>query len=459
VFLAVGGPKLEDNVASTHDDIFGKYKLYSGIAIGGVLLALVLDSCSGPDDETMAETGDPAAPVAQTAAVDSNSVEKNLEPVEKLAVVDKSAPPAAARSGEAVYQAACIACHAAGVLNAPKLEPGAWDERIAKGIDGLTHSAINGLNAMPPRGGNPDVTDEEITAAINYMLSTSGYELAAADSASTTATQADSTDASATDAKAAAPQAPQPVAAMQEAPAKPEAPVAPQAPEQNAAQQMAQTDTGGQKYLKEGALGQQVYQNTCFTCHDVGVAQAPVIGDSAAWQQRAGAGLDALYNSALNGKGLMPPKAGNASLSREQVIAAVDYMLATAGVSAAAAAPAAEQAQTESAPATQQAAAEAAAAETPAAPAAEAAPAAVQATIDGEKIYRGLCFSCHDGGIAGAPKLGDKAAWEPRIATGLDALHNSTLNGKGVMPAKGGNPALSDDEIRAAVDWMVQQSQ
>lgn len=76
---------------------------------------------------------------------------------------------------------------------------------------------------------------------------------------------------------------------------------------------------------------------------------------------------------------------------------------------------------------------------------------------DGEKIYKGLCFSCHDMGVAGAPKLGDKAAWAPRIATGMDALHASSLKGKNAMPAKGGNPALSDAEVAASVDWMVAQ--
>ena len=79
------------------------------------------------------------------------------------------------------------------------------------------------------------------------------------------------------------------------------------------------------------------------------------------------------------------------------------------------------------------------------------------AKIDGEKVYKGLCMSCHDAGVAGSPKLGDKAAWEPRIATGMDALYEATIKGKGVMPAKGGNPALSDDEVKAAVDYMVEQ--
>ncbi|SEA63022.1 Cytochrome c5 [Thiothrix caldifontis] len=83
---------------------------------------------------------------------------------------------------------------------------------------------------------------------------------------------------------------------------------------------------------------------------------------------------------------------------------------------------------------------------------------AAAGAVDGEKVYKGLCFSCHDMGVAGSPKLGDKAAWGPRIATGMDALYTTSLNGKGAMPAKGGNPALSDAEVKAAVDWMVSKA-
>lgn len=80
------------------------------------------------------------------------------------------------------------------------------------------------------------------------------------------------------------------------------------------------------------------------------------------------------------------------------------------------------------------------------------------AAVDGEKVYKGLCMSCHDTGLLNSPKLGDKAAWEPRIATGMDALYTSALNGKNTMPAKGGNPALSDAEVKAAVDYMVEKA-
>ena len=85
--------------------------------------------------------------------------------------------------------------------------------------------------------------------------------------------------------------------------------------------------------------------------------------------------------------------------------------------------------------------------------------AAPTAGIDGEKIYRSICFSCHDVGIANSPKLGDTAAWAPRLAAGQETLYTHSLQGFNAMPAKGGNPALSDDEVKAAVDWMASQAQ
>jgi cytochrome c5 len=84
------------------------------------------------------------------------------------------------------------------------------------------------------------------------------------------------------------------------------------------------------------------------------------------------------------------------------------------------------------------------------------------AVIDGKKIYNGMCVACHGAGIAGAPRVGDKGAWAERIDKGASTLYANAINGvqgsSGVMPAKGGNPALSDDEIKAVVDYMVAQS-
>ncbi|MFV1973003.1 MAG: cytochrome c5 family protein [Thiohalobacterales bacterium] len=79
------------------------------------------------------------------------------------------------------------------------------------------------------------------------------------------------------------------------------------------------------------------------------------------------------------------------------------------------------------------------------------------AAVDGQKIYQASCQACHDAEVAGAPKLGDKAAWAPRITKGNDALLASVKNGLNAMPPKGGCMGCSDDELRAAMDYMVEQ--
>ncbi len=73
----------------------------------------------------------------------------------------------------------------------------------------------------------------------------------------------------------------------------------------------------------------------------------------------------------------------------------------------------------------------------------------------GKKTFDAVCTACHTAGVAGAPKFGDKAAWAPRIKTGKDALYNAALHGLNAMPPKGGNPSLSDADVKAAVDYMV----
>ncbi len=84
--------------------------------------------------------------------------------------------------------------------------------------------------------------------------------------------------------------------------------------------------------------------------------------------------------------------------------------------------------------------------------------AAQASAASGKEVYDTTCAACHGAGIAGAPKVGDKAAWAPRVATGAKAMHASAIKGKGVMPAKGGNAALSDADVAAAVDYMIAQS-
>lgn len=223
--------------------------------------------------------------------------------------------------------------------------------------------------------------------------------------------------------------------------------------------------------------GAEVSAAACDACHVAGVLGAPKIGDAAAWSQRLGAegGLDGLTASAIKGKGQMPPK-GGAMVSDGEIRAAIEHMLKESGVDAAASAstePAAaepvtaEPATTESASAgpveaVQQMADDAAdaaqamvatvmPAEQPAAP-------ALAADLDlakGKQIYDMACFVCHLTGAAGAPKLGDKAAWEPRLPQGMDALFANSINGKNAMPPKGGRVDIADEDIKAAVAYMV----
>jgi cytochrome c5 len=96
---------------------------------------------------------------------------------------------------------------------------------------------------------------------------------------------------------------------------------------------------------------------------------------------------------------------------------------------------------------------------------AEATPAAAAAPAEnvlGKKVYGNVCSMCHASGAAGSPKPGDKADWGPRIAQGKDMLYKHALEGytgaKGVMPARGGSAALSDEDVKAAVDFMADQS-
>lgn len=209
--------------------------------------------------------------------------------------------------------------------------------------------------------------------------------------------------------------------------------------------------------------GEQVYKTQCIACHGSGAAGAPKFGDAAAWAPRIATGYEALLNSALKGKGAMAPQGGG-DFQDVEIGRAVVYMTAAAGgkfaepaVPAAGAVPVADAAA--AAPAALAAPAATAAMTPPATPAAATAPAdtAKVAAADsgaGEALYKQACVACHAAGVAGAPKFGDKAAWSPRIQTGIDALTTSVIKGKGAMPPKGGS-AASDADLHSAVLYMV----
>ncbi len=207
--------------------------------------------------------------------------------------------------------------------------------------------------------------------------------------------------------------------------------------------------------------GEEVYKAQCTACHAAGVAGAPKFGDAGAWAPRIKTGYDALLNSALKGKGAMGAQGGG-DYEDTEIGRAVVYMTAAAGgkfaVPAGPVAPVTSAAAPAATPAAVAPAAALAAAPTAPAPVAAAAPAAAvkvaAASGNGEALYKQVCTACHAQAVAGSPKFGDKAAWAPRIKTGIDALTASVIKGKGAMPPKGGS-AASEADIRATVEYMV----
>ncbi|EIJ42402.1 cytochrome c5 [Beggiatoa alba B18LD] len=221
------------------------------------------------------------------------------------------------------------------------------------------------------------------------------------------------------------------------------------------------------------APGEKVYKNVCSACHATGALNAPKFGNKDDWAPRIAKGIDTLYTHAIGGFNTMPAKGGQAQLSDDEVKEAVRFMIGDAEGKKPEAA--AEPAPATPAPAeAAKPAEEAKPAETAPAPQTEATkPAETTAStgaVDvsaydlakGEEVYKATCFACHDSGLAGAPKFADASAWKDRIAQGLDTMFGHALNGfqgkAGIMPPKGGSTA-SDDDIKAAVAFMVSKAQ
>jgi cytochrome c5 len=194
-------------------------------------------------------------------------------------------------------QAVCAACHASGALNAPKIGDGAvWGKIATQGLDKMIDHAINGIRQMPARGGSTNLSDLEVARAVVYMANQSGqkFKEPAAPAAPASAAPASAASASAASASAA-----------------------------SASAASASAATGSSD-------GKAIYEKTCAACHMTGAANAPKAGDKVAWGPRLQEGIDHLYEHAILGKGAMPPKGGNASLSDAEVKAAVDYLVSLA---------------------------------------------------------------------------------------------------------------------------------
>lgn len=247
----------------------------------------------------------------------AEAIAERIRPVAETGFVFKDAnAPKVLQDGQAVYTAVCAACHATGAAGAPKIaDSGAWSARIGQGYDTLVQHAVQGIRAMPAKGGNPDLDDIEVARAVVYMANQSGAKFKEP--------AAPAAGAAATPAAAAAPAAP--AAAPATATAATTASAAPNpAPAPASAAAAPATASAG---------GKTLYDAACVACHGAGIAGAPKFGDKGAWAARIAQGSNTLYEHAIKGfqgkAGVMPPKGGSTAPDAD-VKAAVDYMVAAA---------------------------------------------------------------------------------------------------------------------------------
>jgi cytochrome c5 len=166
--------------------------------------------------------------------------------------------------------------------------------------------------------------------------------------------------------------------------------------------------------------GKAVVDTVCASCHATGANGAPRIGDAKAWRPLAAKGLSRLSEEALKGIRKMPAHGGNPGLSDFEIRRAITYMVNRSGGHW-------SEPIDKSMPARPRSA---------------------------QQIVRAQCARCHVAGIGGAPKIGDREAWIPRLKPGFDTVVRSAINGHGGMPARGGMADLTDAELRSAITYM-----
>lgn len=211
-----------------------------------------------------------------------------------------------ARTGEQIYTEVCASCHAAGLMNAPKFGDSiAWANRLNMGLNALVASAIKGKNAMPAKGGNPDLSEADIQNAVIYIANASGANFKApavnAPIANLTSINTQAINNTVTSA----------------------VPILPPVVKTT---MVSASETPQSIPVNSG---KQLYDTICMGCHAAGVAGAPKFGDKAAWASRSAKGMDALLASVIKGKGIMAARGGSQA-SDADLKQAVQYMLAAA---------------------------------------------------------------------------------------------------------------------------------
>ena len=165
--------------------------------------------------------------------------------------------------------------------------------------------------------------------------------------------------------------------------------------------------------------GKQVYDEACAKCHATGAQGAPRVGDHKAWQTRASRGLSSLNQTVLKGIRNMPPHGARLDLTDVELRRGITYMVNQSGGN-----------WTEPVDTRQ------------------------PLPRSGKQIVEARCSKCHATGEGGAPRIGDRAAWIPRLRDGFERTVRSAINGHGGMPARGGLPDLTDYEVRSAIVYM-----
>jgi cytochrome c5 len=170
--------------------------------------------------------------------------------------------------------------------------------------------------------------------------------------------------------------------------------------------------------------GKTIVEDVCSACHGAGLEGAPRIGDSKAWGERSARGLSSLTKSAMDGVRKMPPHGGRLDLDDIELGRAITYMVNQSGGHWVE-------------------------------PIDRARPPKARS---GPEIVVAQCAMCHETGVGGAPRIGDRDAWVGRARDGFDSLVVSATRGHGAMPARGGLADLTDPELRSAVEFMFQTS-
>ena len=304
----------------------------------------------------------------RSVSADDNAILARIHPVGTVEFA-KATGPRVALSGEQVYAQVCKVCHEAGVAGAHKMgDKAAWAKVIAQGDKLTFEHAIKGIRAMPAKGGNPDLTDVEVQAAVVHMVNAGGANWKApASVAAPAATAAAGTERTGEQVVGAAcgkchqtgeggaPKIGDRTAWIQREkrgltalhqsalrghsgmPARGGMAELNDAEVKRAVEFMMNSGAAGATVAVAAPAavdGKKVYDSACTACHTAGIAGAPKSGDKAAWAPRIAQGANVLYDHAIKGfqgkAGLMPAKGGNTSLSDADVKAAVDYMVAGA---------------------------------------------------------------------------------------------------------------------------------